>query len=248
MGVARTGLRQGDSSKPPQAVAWHLFDEEATTQIRHVCRNFEVTVNSFLLKHLTKAIRPHLEDQSAAVPWMIPVNLRGKVKQERETANYTSYIRIEVQSYETVHDIHRNIYAALCKGDHWANWQAYQLGRFLSCRHAEIPCFHANWPHRNGILADFRTWATGILARKSPSLDARGAGSFARRYCDVQLVGVGCYHIPKPPEPDSSNPSGRYHGPESSPNVDTELGQGNRNRRGEYFETPDGCAGLGLDS
>ncbi|MGA9451547.1 MAG: hypothetical protein WBW41_09435 [Verrucomicrobiia bacterium] len=119
-------------SGPPSAVAWQLFDEEATMQIRRVCRNLEVTVNSFLLKHLTKAIRPFLEDQSAAVPWMIPINLRGKVKQVRETANYTSYIRTEVQSYETVHDIHRKIYAALCRGEHWANWQTFQLGRFLT--------------------------------------------------------------------------------------------------------------------
>ncbi len=121
-----------NGSEPPPAVAWHLFDEEATTQIRHVCRKVQVTMNSFLLKHLTKAIRPFLEDQSSAVPWMIPVNVRGKVKEVRDTANYTSYVRIEVQSYETMHDIHRNIYTELCRGEHWAHWQAYQLGRFLT--------------------------------------------------------------------------------------------------------------------
>ena len=46
------------NSQPPQAVAWHKFDEASTTQIRRVCRKNGVTVNSFLLKHLTKAIRP----------------------------------------------------------------------------------------------------------------------------------------------------------------------------------------------
>ena len=131
-GPLEKGPAAHSHSEPPAAVAWHLFDEEATMQIRRVCRNLEVTVNSFLLKHLTKAIRPFLEDRSAAVPWMVPINLRGKVKQARETANYTSYIRIVVQSYETVHDIHQKIYAALCRGEHWANWQAYQLGRFLT--------------------------------------------------------------------------------------------------------------------
>jgi NRPS condensation-like uncharacterized protein len=131
-GPIERGDAPGDSSKPPRAMAWHLFDEDATTQIRRVCRNVEVTVNSFLLKHLTKAIRPSLEDQSAAVPWMIPINMRGKVKEGRDTANYTSYARVKVQSYETVHDIHQNIYAALCHGEHWTNWQAYQLGRFLT--------------------------------------------------------------------------------------------------------------------
>src|SRR5260221_14040458 len=41
--------------QPPVAVAWHVFDEQATTQIRRVCRKNGVTVNSFLLKHLTKS-------------------------------------------------------------------------------------------------------------------------------------------------------------------------------------------------
>lgn len=120
------------SAQPPPAVAWTLFDESVTTQIRRVCRKTGVTVNSFLLKHLTKAIRPFLEDQSAVVPWMIPVNMRGKVIRDRDTDNYSSYIGIKVRSYETVHDVHQNIYATLGRGEHWANWSAYKLGRFLS--------------------------------------------------------------------------------------------------------------------
>jgi NRPS condensation-like uncharacterized protein len=118
--------------QPPPAVAWHVFDEQATMQMRRVCRKAGVTVNSFLLKHLTKAIRPFLEDQSSMVPWMIPVNLRGKMTWDRDTANFSSYIGVKIQTYETPHDIHRNIYAALGRREHWANWYGYQLGRFLT--------------------------------------------------------------------------------------------------------------------
>lgn len=131
-GPVDKGSGPGDSSKPPTAVAWHLFDERVTTQIRRVCRKAEVTVNSFLLKHLTKAIRPCLKDQSSVVPWMIPVNIRGKVDRGRDTAVHTSYVGVRVQSYEMVHDVHRNVYAALRSGEHWANWQMYLLGRFVS--------------------------------------------------------------------------------------------------------------------
>ncbi|MGH7977283.1 MAG: hypothetical protein ACREDS_01265 [Limisphaerales bacterium] len=125
-------LNVNGTSKPPSAVAWHVFDETLTSQIRHVCRNGSVTVNSFLLKNLTKAIRPFLEDQSSMLPWMIPVNLRGKVVRDRDTANFSTYISVKVQSYETVYDIHRNIYAALGRKEHWANWYAYELGRFTT--------------------------------------------------------------------------------------------------------------------
>jgi hypothetical protein len=61
---------------------------------------------------------------------MLPVNLRGKVVRERDTANYSSYVSVKVQPRETVRDLHEKIYAALDRREHWANWHAYELGRF----------------------------------------------------------------------------------------------------------------------
>jgi hypothetical protein len=116
--------------EPPPAVAWHVFDEPVTLQLRQACRQAGVTLNSFLLQHLTGAIRPHLEDQAAAVPWMIPVNLRGKVVRESDTANYSSYVSVKVRPTDHVRDLHQRIYSALDRGEHWANWNAYSLGRF----------------------------------------------------------------------------------------------------------------------
>jgi hypothetical protein len=77
--------------QPPTAVAWRVFDEPTTSQIRRFCRKTGVTVNSFLLRHLTKAIRPFLADQSAVIPWMIPVNLRGKVQLDRDTRQLRTF-------------------------------------------------------------------------------------------------------------------------------------------------------------
>ncbi len=190
-GPLERGSGTRDCSKPPRAVAWHLFDEEATTQIRRVCRNFEVTVNSFLLKHLTKAIRPSLEDQSAAVPWMVPINMRGKVKQVRETANYTSYIRIEVQSYETVHNIHQNIYDALCRGEHWANWQAYQLGRFLTAgmRRYLVAAELATPQWTLGGFSNMGDWDPG---KEFTQPDCQGGWFVCPPVLRFQQVGVGC--------------------------------------------------------
>jgi hypothetical protein len=178
-------------SSPPPAVAWHLFDEEATMQIRRVCRNVQVTMNSFLLKHLTKAIRPFLEDQSAAVPWMIPINVRGKVKLVREPANATSYVRIEVQSYETMHDIHRNIYAALCRGEHWANWQAYQLGRFLTAgmRRFLVATELASPQWNLGAFSNMGDWDPG---KEFTQPECLGGWLVCPPVLRFQQVGVGC--------------------------------------------------------
>ena len=95
MGAAGSREGPGGGSRPAQAYAWHVFDEAATTQIKRVCRKTGVTVNSFLLKHLTKAIRPRLEDQSSVVPWMIPINIRGKVDRGRDTDVHTSYVGVQ---------------------------------------------------------------------------------------------------------------------------------------------------------
>ncbi len=120
------------NQNPPAAVAWHVFGEAATMQIKRVCRKKGYTVNSFLLKHLTKAIRPSLADESSFVPWMLPVNLRGKVRRNSDVENHSSYVTVNVQSYETVKDIHANIYSALSRGEHWANWFSYRAGLLLT--------------------------------------------------------------------------------------------------------------------
>ena len=124
--------RVSTNTEAPTAVAWHVFDEAQTTDIRRVCRKTCVTVNSFLLKNLSKAIRPFLADHSATIPWMVPINIRGKVNRHPDTENHTTFVSVGVRSFDTVHDVHRNVYEALARGDHWANWFAYDSSRVLT--------------------------------------------------------------------------------------------------------------------
>ncbi len=140
--------------EPPPAVAWHVFDVDATGRARQAGKRAGVTLNTFLLEKLTKAIRPQLADSRSMVPWMLPVNLRGKVVRERDTANYSSYVSVRIQPGDQAQDIHRKIYAALDRGDHWANWYSYELGcvaphgikkflvaRELAISHWNLGCF-----------------------------------------------------------------------------------------------------------
>jgi hypothetical protein len=129
--LERGSVHSSSRTEPPAAVAWHVFDEPTTTRIKRVCRKNGVTVNSFLLKHLTKAIRPFLKHHSSVVPWMVPINMRGKVIRERDTANFTSYVGVNICSFHTVRDVHRQIYEALGRGEHWANWFGYEVSNPL---------------------------------------------------------------------------------------------------------------------
>src|SRR5579859_89251 len=181
----------GSAQKPPQAVAWHVFDEQTTTHVRRVCRKAGVTVNSFLLKHLTKAIRPFLQDQSSVVPWMIPVNLRGKVLRDSDTSNYSSYVGVKVKSFETLQDVHHNIYAALGRGEHWANWNSYQLSRILgsATRKSLIRKGLAISEWFLGGFSNLGDWDSDRLIRNS---GCQGAWLFAPPVLRFQLVGAGC--------------------------------------------------------
>jgi hypothetical protein len=179
------------SKEPPQAVAWHAFDEPTTMAIRRICRRAGFTVNSFLIKHLTKAIRPFLEDESSIVPWMIPVNMRGKVCLNRDADNHSSYVGIKVRSYETVHDIHKQVYAALGKGEHWSNWQVYKLSKvtnngirkFLVAKELAM----SEWNF--GGFSNLGDWDA---EKKITSPDCQGDWLFCPPVLRCQLVGAGC--------------------------------------------------------
>src|ERR1017187_7584815 len=190
-GALKGEARPSTNTQPPPALAWHLFDETQTTQIRRVCRRAGVTINSFLVKHLTKAIRPFLKDQSSVVPWMLPVNVRGKVNLDKDTDNHTSYVAVNVRSYETVHDIHQNIYAALGKGDHWQNWQGYRLGLFMNggMRRFLLKKEMATSQWNLGGFSNLGDWDS---EKKITSPDCLGNWLFAPPVLRFQQVGAGC--------------------------------------------------------
>lgn len=191
-GTLERGAEHSSSrSEPPSAVAWHLFDEEFTTKIRRVCRKRAITVNSFLLKHLTKAIRPWLADESSVVPWMIPTNMRGKVIRDRDTANFTSYVGVKICSYETVHDIHRKVYAALARREHWANWYAYRSTRFVPRPLKRFLLVHelamSQW--NIGSFSNLGDWDPDGTINQP---ECEGGWLFAPPVLRCQVLGAGC--------------------------------------------------------
>lgn len=183
--------RPSTKNTPPSAMAWHLFDETATTQIRRACRKRGVTVNSFLIKHLTKAVRPSLQDESSVMPWMVPVNLRGKILRGRDTTNYSSYVGVKVRTYETVVDIHRNIYESLGRGEHWANWYAYHSAHLLgpALRRYLVKTGRAMSEWHIGGFSNLGDWDP---EKKITQPDCQGNWLFCPPVLRCQLIGAGC--------------------------------------------------------
>jgi hypothetical protein len=119
------------SAHPPLAAAWHGFDEETTLSIRQTCRRQGITLSAFLLKHLARAVRPFLQDQSKPLPWRVTVNLRGQLERHSDLANTSSHVLLPVQSFHTPVQVHKELYGALARAEHWANWYARHSGKFI---------------------------------------------------------------------------------------------------------------------
>ncbi len=187
-------LPQGPSAahdKPTPAVAWHVFDEDQTSKIRRTARTAQVTVNSLLLKYLDRAVRPDLKDPSKANPWMVPVNLRGKVDRPQPTDNHSSYIGIRVYASEGVRDVHRHIYQSLEKGRHCANWKAFDATRFTSTglKKRLIESDRATSQWNLGSFSNLGVWDS---EKKIAAGDCQGAWLFAPPVLGIQMLGAGC--------------------------------------------------------
>lgn len=115
-----------------ESLAWHLFTVEETSEMVTLCREMGVTVNSFLLKHLDEAVRPGIRKPEARIRWLIPVNLRGDIQCEDDTANHVSGVEVCIAPDDTPEAIQAQIRRRLERGEHRANHLLLMAGGILS--------------------------------------------------------------------------------------------------------------------
>ena len=177
--------------RPPAAVAWKVFDEAFSTAIRSRCHEVGITVNSFLLLHLCSAVFPSMEDDDRTIPWMIPVNLRGKVFRDRDTENHSSFVRVVVDRADGEAEVHGKVYEALAAGGHWASWLAYSYGRPLpaAARRALISAERATGKWVVGAFSNLGVWDNcGSLSGE----DIDGDWLFVPPAMSFFRIGAGC--------------------------------------------------------
>jgi hypothetical protein len=188
-------LKQGDepadAAKASPAVAFHVFDEEKTARIRLASRLCDVTVNSLLMKYLDRAVRPSLDDPARALPWMVPVNLRGQVTRERDTGNHSSYVPIRIFASEGVKEVQQRIYRALQKGQHLAVWMGFAASRKTSMETKKrlIRESRATAQWSVGGFSNLGEWDAD---KEITAPECQGDWLFAPPVLRFQMVGAGC--------------------------------------------------------
>ena len=187
----KTGNQPPPAGQPPTSVAFHVFDEEKTAKIRRMSRQAMVTVNSLLMKYLDRAIRPSLADPSCAIPWMIPVNLRGRVVQPKDTGNHSSYVGIQIYASESAKDVQDHIYRALNKGQHLATWLGFTATRNTSAKTKKrlITTNRATSQWSVGGFSNLGEWDPD---QEITAPDCQGDWLFAPPVLRFQAIGAGC--------------------------------------------------------
>jgi hypothetical protein len=190
-GDVRRGDQKVEEGQAPPAAAFHVFDEEKTSRIRLASRLCDVTVNSFLMKYLDRAIRPSLKDPSSPIPWMIPVNLRGRVNRVSDTGNHSSYVGIRVLASEGVKEVQQHIYKALQKGQHLAAWMGFSVSKGASAKTREriIKESRATSQWSVGCFSNLGEWDA---EKRITAPGCQGDWLFAPPVLRFQKIGAGC--------------------------------------------------------
>jgi hypothetical protein len=179
-------LGSGDGSGIPDAVAWHLFTVEETLEMVARCREAGLTVNSFLLKHLDHAVRPRIRQPHARIRWLVPVNLRGDVRYDDDTANHVSCVETCIAPDDSPEDIQGDILRRLKRGEHRANHILLMAGRFLSHK-AKLDLLGKERAKRKGNIGSFSN--LGVWEVDVPQGDS---WVFCPPFVTGQLLGAGC--------------------------------------------------------
>jgi len=148
----------GPASRP----AWRLLQAEASARIEAAAEARGVSGNSLLLSALDRAAAPRLVREPQPSLWLMPVNMRGAVKIERDTQNQSSFLPVAVPRDGEPEAVHGEVRRLLSAQVHWAAWAvAVVLPRWVSrARYsAYVKKYHARPGHPwLGTFSNLGAW------------------------------------------------------------------------------------------
>lgn len=179
-------LSLGRGTRIPEAVVWHLFTVEETLEVVNRCRRTGLTVNSFLLKQLDHAVRPGIGKPEARLRWLIPVNLRGDIHYDDDTANHVSCVETCIAPDDSIEAIQADILRRLKRGEHRANHLLFMVGGLLS-HEVKVDLLRRERAKRKGNIGSFSN--LGVWEASGSSGDG---WVFCPPVVSGQLLGAGC--------------------------------------------------------
>jgi len=121
--LAQTGSKT--STEP--AFAWTLFSAADTLTLRAGARSRGVSLNAWLLWGLAESCLAHLAPGREGAAWIVPINMRGAVPGERDTANLASILDVSFSLPTRPQAVDAALRKERRKLAHFGAWQLLQM-------------------------------------------------------------------------------------------------------------------------
>jgi hypothetical protein len=141
-------LESCEKNEPGKGVfAWTLFSSTDTLALRAAARAHGVSLNAWLLWGLAESCLQHLAPGRRGAAWIVPINMRGAVASQRDTANLASILDIAFPLPATPSAVDAALRGERRKRAHFGAWQLLQivgrlhprLRRAVVRREAQVP-------------------------------------------------------------------------------------------------------------
>jgi hypothetical protein len=111
----------------PSAFAWALLTRAETEDVRDAARQRGVSLNAWLLWALARATLPGLVPKTGDFQWIVPVNMRGFAKTERDTDNAAWTLDVVFEPDASPEDVQSALVKELLRKQHWGTWELFKL-------------------------------------------------------------------------------------------------------------------------
>jgi len=119
---------------PAPLPATLLLSEAETRQVEIAAKAAGVSSTVWLLWTADRAVRAHLCEPGAVLPWVYPVNLRGAVTCERDSMNHCGGFMVTVSDEMDAAAVRQQVSTRLARMEHWRQWWLLNLGRLVGQR------------------------------------------------------------------------------------------------------------------
>jgi len=117
----------GPNTPTEPAFAWMLFSAADTLALRGAARSRGVSLNAWLLWALAESCLGRLAPGSEGAAWIVPINMRGAIFGEHDTANLASILDVAFPLPASPSAVDAALRKERSKHAHFGAWQLLQM-------------------------------------------------------------------------------------------------------------------------
>lgn len=171
--------RQDVTGVPPHFALVTLSEKE-TRELHDKANGLKVSLNSYLLWGLDKAVHECLLLPDSARKWVAPLNMRPNQKEKHIMGNFSSSIVTNIEAGQTLtpQDFHQSIKSYLKDGIHWGSQIYSNMARYIGFK-GTLKVARNIKEIGTGVFSNVGIWPTEGVELKKEGLQISWRGVIA---------------------------------------------------------------------